>query len=265
MLDIVKIYGERNMGTTVLRNTLYANFDCQLLFGSGKLTEVELLRCLSQEDVVGHEQLIMREALLDDAIKHRERLDLGWKHACPPLEVIQRFPDLAQTLFVILTKDPYAWLLSLHKRPYHKLYSQALSFSDFIRHYWLTSGKDNIPWSVLKNPVHLYNLKLNAYQDLAQLKCHFIHLKYRDFVEHFSSAMDTLALYLNPKHGCWVLPLKSSKNDGITFYDYQQKYAQEKVLAHISPEDLDFINQNLDPELMHFWGYEIVTSHKSQS
>lgn len=258
MIEFVKIYGERNTGTNVLQHAIDLNFCCQILPGIARCGEEPIAAHLDALGLSGLERSLFREYLIDDEIARHEHDDLGWKHAAPPLETIGISTRLTRTLFVVITKDPYHWLLSFQQRPYHRLYTEELDFSGFIRHYWITVRRDNLPWTLLKNPVQLYGVKLSAYQALAELDCHFVHLRYGDFLADFEGTMQTLARWLTPKSpGPWTLPLGSLKGDQLNFYDYRRKYADNTRLQAISNQDLIHINAHLDAKLLAAWGYAL--------
>lgn len=255
MLEFVKIYGERNTGTNVLQQVLEQNFSCTLLPGHSRLGVEESNRRLNWSRLSGYERVIMREAMQDDVMQQYVYEDLGWKHGAPPVEAIQHYAQQHPLLVLMISKDPYSWLLSLYRRPYHRLYAQQVDFSGFIRHYWLTVRRDNVPWAVLKNPVQLFNSKMQAYRQLSELPCHFLHLRYRDLLEDFDACMHNLALFLKPRRSVWQRPLKSAKNDPLDFADYQQKYAPDQILSQISAADLEFINAELRADVLEYWGY----------
>ena len=153
MTKKVKIYGERNTGTHFLEAVIRANFRCELLPRAGRIIWPNLHHLMTELGLAGAERFYFEEAMQDDGhLRHNEQ-SLGWKHACPPLEIIQRYPHLEQLVCVVITKDPYSWIHSFYRRPYHKLYMKELSFSEFIRHYWLTTRRDNLAVSIFKKPI----------------------------------------------------------------------------------------------------------------
>ena len=260
MLDQVKLYGERNSGTNVLHYAINLNFACEVLTGNAHISEERIEHSLDQLGLAGLERAQFREHVLDDAIFRDLDSNLGWKHGVPPYSVIRAYPRLAGTLFLVITKDPYNWLLSFHQRPYHKLYSQELDFSGFIRHYWITVRRENLPLALLENPVQLYSLKLEGYQQLSKLASHFLHIRYSDFLNDFEGTMNALARFLPHKQATWTLPLDSLKREALDFYDYQRKYADPDRLKAISAEDRAYINAYLDSALLSRWGYELLSN-----
>lgn len=93
---IIKIYGERNTGTNYLMQLLRNHLDI--------LVERKDA-CVIPSDFppVGAERLE----------------ELGWKHRLINADFLQEKGFQRESiLFLTLTKNPYSWLLSLHKRPY---------------------------------------------------------------------------------------------------------------------------------------------------
>ena len=71
-------------------------------------------------------------------------------------------PELS---FLTITKNPYSWLLSLHRRPYHQKIDRNLSFEQFLQSKWTTLKRDNSA-PVLNSPIELWNKKNRSYLNL---------------------------------------------------------------------------------------------------
>jgi hypothetical protein len=93
---MVKIYGERNSGTTYLEALLTLNLDIDCLRGGLP----KLIRRL----------LPRSEIARDWYFRATRRRNLGWKHASAPSpeQLAQARTDSARLLFLTLTKNPYA-------------------------------------------------------------------------------------------------------------------------------------------------------------
>lgn len=140
----VKIYGERNSGTIYLEWLLQNNLD----------------------------------------IKMATTPDLGWKHRLAPVE-----DELTETVkkdivFLCLVKNPYSWLLSMHKRPYHHEDLRKLSFTDFLRY----------SYGDYRNPIIMWNLKYQSYVKMQGFVENIQFIKYED-------------LLVDPKNMNWLYPL----------------------------------------------------------
>jgi len=103
----VKIYGERNTGTSYLEALLVRNLAVDCLRGG---VPRSIRRFFADS-----------ERARDWYFQATYRNNLGWKHACLPAEsqlAIAR-TDSTEVLLLTLTKNPYAWLLSFYRKPYH--------------------------------------------------------------------------------------------------------------------------------------------------
>lgn len=262
MLQTVKIYGERNSGTRVLERAVRMNFSCELLRGTVRQEWDQIRRRADASALKGLERAIFLESLADDAAARLIPEHFGWKHGCPPLKAIAASKNLDKTLFVVITKDPYSWLLSLYERPYHQLHRRELSFAEFVRFSWLTVRRDNTRRSVLDNPVQLYELKLRSYERLKDTVKHFLHIRYRDFLLEYEEVMLQLNGFLERSSETWRKPEESSKDEGVTFDDYRRKYENGR-LDELRADDIRFINSQLRPELLSKWGYAIANPEQS--
>ena len=96
---ILKIYGERNTGTNYLIQLLGRHIDFIEEKGSAYLL-----------------------ASTKPTVDLDETDGLGWKHRLISAEYLrERGVKRESILIITLTKNPYSWLLSLHKRPYSRL------------------------------------------------------------------------------------------------------------------------------------------------
>ena len=148
----IKILGERNTGTNYLQQLLELNLDADLLPGT------------VPPFVPGSAPEFVRDAyfMLTGAA------NLGWKHAIAPFgnelaRIKKRYPSL---LLVTLTKNPYSWLLSLHRHPYHQR-SAVQSLEEFLQSPWPTVRRERHP-GPFPNPVIMWNEKNASYVTLGQ-------------------------------------------------------------------------------------------------
>src|SRR2546422_4502858 len=119
----LKIYGERNTGTNYLHHLIEENLHVDLLRGV-------------VPDVVMFLQRVLpgRELVRNVYFRWTFGENLGWKHALVNPERLSQCARSRDIGFVTITKNPYAWLLSLYERPYHQNPIEQQSFESFVRH-----------------------------------------------------------------------------------------------------------------------------------
>lgn len=100
---IVKIYGERNTGTNYLEQLLKKNL---LNLPEEKQANISIMPSPS---------LLLPKNELDK----QDLAQLGWKHRFIDVAFLRKCGfEKKSGLILTLTKNPYSWLMSLHKRPY---------------------------------------------------------------------------------------------------------------------------------------------------
>lgn len=58
--------------------------------------------------------------------------------------------------FIAVAKNPYAWLLSMYRRPYHAKNNSYPDLLEFITNPWETMGRENHNVA-FKDPVEMWN------------------------------------------------------------------------------------------------------------
>ena len=160
MTTFIKIYGERNTGTNYVSALVALNLAATQVPGGIPPGVRRIHRALP-----GHQWV--RDLYF--ACTHRR--NLGWKHCVPDPDERRLHTwkgEPGALVFVTLTKNPYAWLLSLHRRPYHPAHPRGLDFLTFLQTPWRTFGRDNMGRARLASPVELWNAKNRAYLALAR-------------------------------------------------------------------------------------------------
>ncbi|HEX4160550.1 MAG TPA: hypothetical protein VHY79_18935, partial [Rhizomicrobium sp.] len=182
--------------------------------------------------------------------------DFGWKHGVPPKAEIAAAPHGGYTLFVGVAKHPVPWLKSLVRRPYNPVEKAPKNFSEFIRHDWHLTPRDNIPGRDRVGAVELWNLKNAAFRDLADCSSKNIVLAYEQILMRPRWFLKQVGAHLIPVRKKFVWSLSSTKGDDMTFEEYQKKYLTQDIAEGILPDDMAFIRDRIDQELMKFFGYE---------
>lgn len=241
---LIKIYGERNSGTNYLEQLIALNFEASVLRYVPSL-------------LVG--QFLKREFVVDGLTWVNRKRWLGWKHGVPPIDAINAFEGNLSVLTI--TKNPYTFLLSLHRNPYHNRSLGSLSFSDFIRSPWKPVYRDRWSFRPFANPIDLWNEKNKSYFDLRHhVDKDVVSLTYESLLRDFDMVMERMATRLNLRvknHKISQLS-RSAKSTEQTFDDYRSYYLGQHWRALLLSEDIAYINQFLDRQVVNNIGYELL-------
>lgn len=211
MVKAVKIYGERNSGNIYLEWLLKKNLGVELI----------------------------------------ESPEYGWKHRLAPgmEELTQEMNDNA--IFACLIKNPYSWLLSMHKRPYNHESLRKLSFSDFLK----------FSFGDYRNPIVMWNLKNRSYLELNAYVSDSILFRYEDLIEDFKNELirfadkfgfDKPELYKNINN-------LLTHNHGIKSQIFHRDfYLEERWKLNLRSRHIEYINSFLDEDLMQKLNYSFL-------
>jgi len=256
----IKVFGERNTGTNFVEALLKRNVDCEIV--SGNLSRYYSWRFSLAYRLLPYNQAFKYvERGRDKIFAKRFAIDGGWKHAKTP-----NFPPNVEAYpagmgLVAITKNPYAWLLSLHRRPYQgTIHTRAnrLPFSQFIRLPWKTVGRECAETSY-ETPIRLWNDKVASYFILPQYAPTLIK-RYEEVIvdiPHFLSDVSTT--FETSSSIDLDIPSNSSKKDGRSTQDIIAYYKENHWRSSISDEDMIFINKHLDLKTMEQIGYPILS------
>ncbi|MFU8842616.1 MAG: hypothetical protein ACNA7V_02290 [Bacteroidales bacterium] len=210
-LNGVKIYGERNSGAIYLEWLLRKNLGLKIL----------------------------------------ETPDLGWKHRLAPSEEELTEELKREVIFICLVKNPYSWLLSLHKRPFNHESLKKLSFTDFLQY----------SFGDYRNPIVMWNMKNNSYMNLANyVKNHFV-VRYEDLLSDYKRALNQLTDTFGLKKPTFFYNINNllTHSHGIKSNKFHRDYyLEEKWVKGLRPHHIEFINGFLDPSLMKTLNYSIL-------
>jgi hypothetical protein len=244
----VKVYGERNTGTNYVSRLISLNFDVHVLRG---VTPPQWIQ-----------QHGSTEAAKDQFFAEFFPRNLGWKHALPRSrrELESAGINTSRILFVTITKNPYSWLLSMFKRPYH-WNRQAKTFSEFLSMPWTPIRRENCDDDFL-NPVDLWNRKNRSYVTLFDSGLHAVNLRYEDLVcdpmRVLKRLNDTARMPVRHHGNGFVNVVRSTKDSDKDFEYYRDYYTKERWRDKLSANDLQTINSSLDRHLMRRFGYELL-------
>lgn len=240
MPDKLKLYGERHTNTNYLSKLIELNVDCEMLPG----TVPRYVRTM--------ENLLGRQWLRDAYFRATWSRNLGWKHS-----VVKTAPADSSINFITLTKNPYSWLLSLHRRPYHQNYTKAPEMEEFLASPWRTVGRENAS-TLLANPIELWNQKNRSYLGLPDHRS--LNLTSESTLIDPVAVIEKIAAKFSydiarPFQNYERSTKKHADRDGDYYRDY---YLNERWREELSSEAIDLINTTLDRELMDYFGYELL-------
>ncbi|MCA1748995.1 MAG: hypothetical protein LC634_05495 [Sphingomonadales bacterium] len=248
----VKIFGERNTGTNIIAQTIRHNFTVGLLRGEGGA--LFQLGRLMAPSVPSKERRALRTHLHDIEMARIRDSDFGWKHSAPPIDAIAKAAHRDQTLFLVITKHPYFWLRSLHRRPY-SFVPPPESISDFLRTEFPISRSDELEGDHAPSPVHMFRSKIAAYRRLSELPVETLFLRYEDFLTDWDGFMGKMADRLWSRDDAFAPVDADPKGSAAKLADYRKKYDLEKVQEQLSGEDRAYVTEILGEENFAFLGY----------
>lgn len=257
----IKVLGAKNSGTNYVRRLIESNFMVPIL--SGVVPEYNgPTRALFSMLVRTSRTLNLDRAWNEDIANLwfwlTERDNLGWKHQVVDPLWMQRYGR--NVGFVTVTKNPYAWLLSLYRRPYNTAVEQPeVTFGQFLRRRLTTQGYRERRKAPYETPIEVWNIKNRRYLALATHHQASI-LKYEDVLCDVERVLVALA----ETHGLSFKGeptnvLCSTKADETRFADYQDYYLNQRWHERLVAEDIAYINERLDADTMGRFGYEMLT------
>jgi hypothetical protein len=210
-MKFIKIYGEQNSGTIYLEWLLKKNLDATLL----------------------------------------DSYDFGWKHRIAPSkdELTEKMKQ--EVLYLCLVKNPYSWLISMHKRPYHHESLHKLSLMEFIKY----------SYGDYRNPIVMWNQKNDSYVKMEEyVQLHEI-VKYEEILEDPPKFMNLLAEKFGFSKPAIFKNISSllTNSHGIKSQSFHKDYyLNEDWRKNLRHDHVKEINSWLDRDLMQKLNYSII-------
>jgi len=259
-IDRIKVFGERNTGTNFVEELLRENLDIGVCPGVLSRPFQRFYKAVA--DTLPY-SVAWHVVEYDRDHRFRARFDehMGWKHARVPNLPKNRacYPDGLG--FIALTKDPYAWLQSLHQRPYQgKIHSTAnrLSFSEFLRTPWPTVKREYGP-NEYANPVQIWNDKVASYEALHAHGPTLIR-PYEVIIEDIEGFLKTVCrtFGLSEPAQIDIRTTSTKSDDSRSTQDIVAYYRSREWVKNLTADDLDYINDQLDHGLREKFGYSRI-------
>jgi hypothetical protein len=231
----MQIFGERCSGTRYLNSLVRKNF-----------AGVEMTSAFGGKHwfIAGHEP--------------RGRPNRSTDHEC-----VRPLDDSADTLFLVIRRNPFDWLRSLHAKPYHAPGHWNLSFSEFLRKPWLCSESTRVNpiWPESEtgeyfieeaaNVVSLRTLKAVHFANLESVVENVAFVGYERLAADHAGVLTAIA----DRFGLDLLhpdPVDDTVHHGG---GDRKQYTGPTHRGPISADDLDFIRRGLDWEVEAAMGY----------
>jgi hypothetical protein len=238
----LKIFGERNTGTHYIADILGKNLDIHILSGSPPWWWKKRFD-------------LQNRSMSAYFLMTRWR-NLGWKHSVPSL--IDK--ETAETIVLLVVKNPYSWLLSLHKLLYHNRAAKRLSFPEFIRKPCPRMAVDNVDAQAVL-PMELWNIKNRSYCALTDEVEHSFLVRYENVLRHPAKLVLDFANKFGIPHQKIIVLLErgaEAADRGKSFQDYQDFYLKGHWKDRLMPDDISHINEYLDVDLIEKFGYPVL-------
>lgn len=250
MVRQIKIYGERNTNTRYLESLVRLNLDVVQMSGVVPRYVKAIQKILPG-----------KEWLRDFYFARTWQHNLGWKHACvKSAGEFEHHGILKREIcFVSLTKNPYSWLLSLHRKPYsHQHFSEKPDFETFLCSPWKTVDRDNCG-ELLGSPVALWNIKNASYMALADLNG--LNLTTESTMQGPAAVIEKISDHfsIDRRSDRFINYEKSTKDASKNFAYYQDYYSNEHWRDMLSAEAISIISEAVDKNLMSHFGYEVLS------
>ncbi|MDG2277258.1 MAG: hypothetical protein P8L31_04810 [Pseudomonadales bacterium] len=239
----IKLYGERHTSTNYLTQLIRLNCAAELFEG----VVPRAYRTLERLGISG---------LRDRFFRNSFDQNLGWKHAAlPSLEKLA--PHLTATRIVTLTKNPYAWIVSMHRRPYHLAGAAGLSIEEFVSRKWRMLERDNVAERAL-TITELWNRKNRTY--LVPTEAAILNLTSETVQLDPSASVRQIAAFanLNCATNFQDFSASTKKRQNLDANYYRHYYAEEVWRETLSEQAISTINSELDQTLAAHFGYQKI-------
>ena len=177
---------------------------------------------------------------------------LGWKHRLAPENDELTAETKDNTIFICLVKNPYSWVYSMHKRPYKHEKLSKLTFHYFIRY----------SYGDYRNPVVMWNKKITSYFELNNFVKRFHFIRYEDLLTDARNSIDIVANKFHlGRSSVWFTDIHQTltNHHGILKQKFRKEfYIKEEWINKFNFSDFEFINGQLDKNLMKMLNYSLV-------
>ena len=251
----IKVFGERNTGTRALLRMLGMQPEVSLRpVGAQAVLNLAENRVLREQiDLMfsGRIRRQYRDAVLD--MEHAgECPTLAWKHAAPDWDAAF---VAKQAHVVFCVRNPYSWVISLAKHPYHKHDRRLNSLEAFVGMPWLTMRRDNLG-PILASPLALWNRKNAAYLAFMQAA------EVPTGTMSFEGFVATPVVEVKRIPGQFAIPsndvraVEVSTKDNRSAAEISERYVREAWRDSLNADLVRSINAKINWEVAEAFGYK---------
>lgn len=193
----------------------------------------------------------------------------GWKHGhwCAPMMTGEDM-DL-----VVTVKNPYSWLVSVYKYwgPERNLNIgpdlRGVPFEDFLKNKLVSEKQKGIPYLLrAANPIQHWNNMYYHWSSVKMAKKQTVIVTYESLLQHLDSTMKQIQKLFTlervdpnkwfTSENCFE-PSGEQPNLSEKTFD-SNFYTNNEWLSYYTPELIEYVNDQLDLELMIHFGYELL-------
>lgn len=222
-------YGLQRSGTNFLEQCLKQNYRISFLNGNkDKWTRSSPLH--------KHFRLYNDKDIISDN-KYQNKLTVN------DFEEFEQSIEVVPDFYLIISKDPYSWLLS------YKDWAKKCNYPDVHYHYIVE-----------------YNLFYGKWLEFSQKTERIVFIRYIDLIEDTNAVLNQVEARMKLKKNLLsrlFLKIPNKVSQSSRFKDDKRTYyMKEKYLKKYSNEDLSTVNSFLDPQVTSLLGYEIRVASK---
>lgn len=248
-MNKIKIFGERNTGTNYLVKLIENNLNVKLFKGVvPKFPNYFPFKFLNNSETYKDLYFLLFN-----------RFNFGWKHSYLDLKILSKKIANDSNFFVVLiVKNPYSFLLSLNKNPYHNYSLKNINFKSFLSSPWKIYLRDNYSKEYI-DPIELWNVKTIPYLKLKELFPNNVFIvKYESLISNPEGVIKEISVFTNTSYiSSFKNHISSTKNEQKDFNYYSDYYLNERWISKLDSESIDYINSKLDHNLCESLGYSI--------
>lgn len=196
----------------------------------------------------------------------------GFKHFFPRMDA----DGSTDCLFVVIYRDPFDWLRSIYRNPWHAAPAlKNIPFSEFIRQEWwcvwdedagidavdprygteMMLERDPGTGRRFRNILAMRSAKIRAWESFRKAREHSLCINYERLRDTPEQVIRGLADEFGLAPANPFRPVKSYK--GAKWYRGWREKLLRRRRPDISAADVDYILEQLDPELESAIGYDL--------